>query len=551
VSRRGWPRAVAAPGFPPGAPRREDRAPAALGIRGTEKRAVTKKIPDYLRLHREDSAGNPPDQSDVRGLDALCRSFHRATGWQLSYQPADVEHGWGGCGSPGSAERETGRVVLSRNEQAEGAVAYEDIQPLATAIGSLVEEIHRTRHVVWQREAELAAGIPVAIRSDEDQHFAARLEAVLRGGAEAIGCQAAALYLLDDATSHLKLRACWRLPYSRFLELPRPLRGAVADLEALVGHAVALEDTSLLPHWRTPENFPAALCVPVSSAATPLGTLWFFADRAREFSSQQTHLAELVAGRLVSDLERETLIRESLRGRQADRTLQVLSNWQREQRPYIPPLVEGWQVAGRSEGTEELGGDYYDWCVLPDGRLAVAAGHAEGTRVEAALTAATVQIAMKAHAVYRHEPRQMVSRLNEALWTHSTGHRFASLFYGVIDPESGSVQFASAGSVQSLSCSPLQVRTVNEEQPMLGADPDSRFHQKTFVLEAGDSLLIFSRCQTVRSTNSPSQSFEDSVAHVLQSCERATAEEQLQAIFENQPLLRGPERTAVVARRLS
>jgi serine phosphatase RsbU (regulator of sigma subunit) len=162
-----------------------------------------------------------------------------------------------------------------------------------------------------------------------------------------------------------------------------------------------------------------------------------------------------------------------------------------------------------------------------------------------------VQIAMKSHAVYRHEPRQMVSRLNEALWTHSTGHRFASLFYCVIDPESGSVHFASAGSVQALSCSPLQVRTVNEEQPMLGADPDSRFHQQTFVLEAGDSLLIFSRCQTVRSQNGLPPSFEDSVTHVLQSCEHATAEEQLRAVFESQPLIRGPERTVVVAHRLS
>src|SRR5262249_30680354 len=155
---------------------------------------------------------------------------------------------------------------------------------------------------------ELAAGVPVASRQGEEPHLAERLEAVLKGGAEAVGCQAAGLYLLDEATSELKLRAVWRLPEERLLAPARPLRGAVADLEALVGHAVMLEDTSLLPHWRCPEDFPAAVCVPVSSPSIPLGTLWTFSDRPRDFTPEETNLLEIVAGRLAADLEREMLL---------------------------------------------------------------------------------------------------------------------------------------------------------------------------------------------------------------------------------------------------
>ena len=338
---------------------------------------MTKPIPDYLKLHVEESLATRTQPPDIPGLGACAGCVSRSDrvavelrrrrvpGHRCGVDHADRDGRRGG--------REAGAGVRASRAR-DAALALDRVRPLAQAIGGLVSEIYRTQSTVWQREAELAAGIPVTLRPAEQQQLAYRLESVLRGGAEAIGCQAAALYLLDDATSHLKLRAAWRLPKNRFLDAPRPLRGAVADLEALVGHAVALENTSLLPHWKVPEDFPAALCVPVASTSTPLGTLWFFAQETREFSPEQTHLAEIVAGRLVSDLEREVLVREGLRNRQTDQARQLLTQWQNEQRPNVPPLVDGWQVAGRLSGDDPLSGLLYDWCVLPDGRIAVASG---------------------------------------------------------------------------------------------------------------------------------------------------------------------------------
>ena len=65
---------------------------------------------------------------------------------------------------------------------------------------------------LWQREAELAAGVPLVPHREDQKHLAARLEAVLRAGAEAVGGDAIALYLLDEATTELKLRCSWGLP---------------------------------------------------------------------------------------------------------------------------------------------------------------------------------------------------------------------------------------------------------------------------------------------------------------------------------------------------
>ncbi|NLX54467.1 MAG: SpoIIE family protein phosphatase [Planctomycetaceae bacterium] len=514
---------------------------------------MTKPIPTYLKLHVEESLTARVPVPEIPGLAAALDAFRDITGWRLSYtDTASVPASVAWTMPIGVPEEEEGRLELCPDPAGvASALALDKTQPLAAAIGTLVTEICRAQSVVRHREAELAAGIPVTLRPAEQQQLALRLEAVLRGGAEAIGCQAAALYLLDDATAHLKLRAAWRLPKNRFLDAPRPLRGAVADLEALVGHAVALEDTALLPHWKVPENYPAALCVPVASSSTPLGTLWFFAQATREFTPEQTHLAEIVAGRLVSDLEREVLVREGVRNRQTDQARQLLTQWQNEQRPNVPPLVDGWQVAGCLSGDDPLNGLVYDWCVLPDGRIAVALGQADGLPVEASLTATALHVALKSHATYPHEARQMLDRLNEALWTCSTGNRFASLVYALLDPETGEMEYAMAGETHALVVGPHTCTSLSASEMRLGADPDAHFRQQLGRLDPGDSLLLFT-CGDLTSIDPEAvETDEGRAVAALVAWPRATAEEQVRAVLGELAAESQPDRAVVVARRIS
>lgn len=522
-----------------------------------DEHTVTNNYPEYLKLHTEEQAAASPEPApelpEIRGLDMVCRAFETTTGWHLDYREHESSAGDRrsmppGNGTPGNGMGEAGHFVLAASSA--DAPPLEKVQPLAQAVGYLVDQLLEAQAAVWQREAELAAGIPVTLRPEDQRTLAHRLEAVLRGGAEAIGCQAAALYLLDDATSHLKLRAAWQLPKDRFWQEPRPLRGSVADLEALIGHAVALEDTALLPHWKVPEDFPAALCVPVSTSSTPLGTLWFFDDKVRDFTPEQTHMVEIVAGRLVADLEREVLMRESLRHRQSDVTHRTLVNWQDEQRPRVPPLVDGWQVAGCGGQADTVGSQFHDWCILPDGRIALALGQVEGPPIEAGLTITTLQIALRSHAMYTHEARQMLDRLNESLWTHSTGNRFASLFYAVIDPDSGAMEYGSAGETHSLVYDAQTLDTLTDGNPTLGSDPDHRYGQATRVVELGQTLVIFSRSNLTPLDEELLEPDECRVAELLQKLENATAEEQVRAVAAELEAGSTPARSVVVVRRI-
>jgi serine phosphatase RsbU (regulator of sigma subunit) len=432
----------------------------------------------------------------------LCDVFQQLTGWSLRYSSSGEpprEAAW----SRVFGDAESGRqawLSLTSEDQVGAPLVGASLdggnemvaQELAGALGDVLEELAATRTALWHREAELAAGVPITATPDSESHLAVRLEEILKAAAQTVDCQASAAYLLDEATRKLKLRTCWGLPKSRFLDPPRPLRGAAADLEALVGHAVVLEDAALLPHWKIPEEFRAAVCVPISSPTTPFGTLWMFCDRVRDFSVHETNMIEIVAGRVACELERQMLLQQTLQMRRMGRQLSHAMQWQQNHIPRIKPLLDGWQVAGWTAQADSLGGDFHDWFVLPNGALAVAIGDAEGRMFEASLTASALHAAIKSHARYRHCARSMAERVNETLWTSSVGDQFASLFYGIIQPKTGELDYVLAGHMTACLISD-SIHDLSADSALpLGSQPDCDYPAGRQQMQPGDVLVAIS-----------------------------------------------------------
>jgi len=464
---------------------------------------VTQRTAAHLRLHVEEGPkAKYPSLDEVRGLQSLSHSFRQVTGWSLRCRPEGTSTAnsiWSRAIGMRDGENPCVVSVDAGGEFAGGnrllSAAHcdrEAAEELAGSIADLLEELHQSQYALWQREAELAASVPVTPHPDEQTHLAERLENVLKAGAQAVGCQASAVYMLDEATRKLKLRACWGLPRSRFAEPPRPLRGAAADLEALIGNAVIVREAERLPNWQIPEEFHSAVCVPISSPTTPLGTLWTFCDHGRDFSVGETNTIEIVAGRIAADLERAVLLNQTLQLRSLARQLTHAAQWQQHRLPRIKPLLPHWDLAGWTAQSGALGGDFHDWFVLFGGNLAVAVGDAQGKMFESGLTTATLHTALRAHAAYGHPAQQVAERVNETLWTASVGDQFASLFYATIQPETGAIDYVSAGHVYAAVVGD-SLRTLAPTDTLpLGTQPDSEYPAVSDQLERGEMLVAVS-----------------------------------------------------------
>jgi serine phosphatase RsbU (regulator of sigma subunit) len=478
----------------------------------SELRAVVKPVPSFLKLRTVDSDVAPPDVEHVAGLAELCQAFTQATGWPLEYAaepapPDQIEVLWSapvepGVGaSPGHLRIELG--AAGSLAQLASRVPLEAAEGLATAIARQLQQTFALRKSLWKREAELAAGVPVAARPDEPEHLALRLEAALKSGAQLLECDAAALYTLDEGTSELKLRSSWGLPFERLEQPARPLATALADLEALLGHAVALENMLTLRPWNVPEACEAAMCVPVSSPTMPLGTLWFFSQSPRPFTSEQTNLAELVAGRLAAELDRALLLHEQVQAITVQRQLDQASRMQQHSLSQPAPAIDGYEIAGWTSQAAMLGGAFHEWRMLADGRLALLVADACDGGVAGALVAAAVRATLRDCLETSDDPTQVLTHLHESLLASGAGDQWIGIALAILSPQTGDVSIVSAGRPSALWLATQGPELLLQPSLPLGLeDPtdessademDTGYRVKRRRLELRDSLLLYNR----------------------------------------------------------
>jgi serine phosphatase RsbU (regulator of sigma subunit) len=493
---------------------------------------VTPSAPTSLKLYTErvPTPARPPIQS-IGSLPDVLKAFQSATGWSLQYQTTPTGKAgssdakkiankrWSAPIAPDMGPLE-GQLTLESGETPASAkkrssIEFEAARDMASAVADMVSELMHTRHALWQREADLAAGVPLLPHRETEDHLAERLQAAVKAAASATDCQAAALYLLDEGTTELKLRSCWGLPFDRLTAPARRLQGSLADLEALLGHAVVLENTELMPGWNAPEDFAAAVCVPVSSSTTILGTLWVFCNEPRDFTDQQTNIVEIVAGKIASDLEREMLLREGVDGAMLRKQWLAAERMQKNQLPSISPLLDGWQIAGWAAQSQGLGGTFYDWFCLPEGMVACALGESLECGLTAAFSASAVKAALRSHAAYHREAERTLQKLNLTIWTNSAGDQYADLFFGYVETATGRICCSTAGSPSIVHLTANGWTSFTQKTPLLGESPESEFVQAGYELGVGEAMAVFSKAFREASDASGNRLEEAGLAKLL------------------------------------
>lgn len=139
-------------------------------------------------------------------------------------------------------------------------------------------------------------------------------------------------------------------------------------------------------------------------------------------------------------------LRENMNVRQS---MVLASEVQQNLLPDHAPIVEGLDIAGRSLYCDDTGGDYFDYLTLPQAgfgpRLGVAVGDVTGHGVPSALTMTTVRALLRARAQEVSSLATVIDDVNVHLTEDSTGGRFVTLVYMVLEPRTRNVRWVSAG----------------------------------------------------------------------------------------------------------
>ena len=467
---------------------------------------MARKRSSHLRIHSEEinSAGrNEANQPRAFDIQNLMDDFTEATGWQPRAL-ATTPHANAKSGE--SAERSVPlrqRVELVNVAMMDGLLGAEDLLDLPMtgedaawqllkSIDSLVQRLNETEKALSHQEANLATEVGVNVRSDEGHQLADRLLESLHRASELTNSDAAALYLLDDTTSELKMRCCWGMPASALAHPPRNLRGSLADLEALMGNAVLLENTRVAPEWNCPEPFAAAMCVPIGSPTMPHGTLWLFSEHIRDFEDADIDAAKAATEKILSDIERSVLAEEVLKTRRLNRQFEDASLVQASRLPDQQPLHEDYEIAGWTYQGQALGGNFHTWNINRLGHITAAMGDAATSGPAGALVATSVQTVVETCWNSNHKPSQVIRKANDILWASQDGDWRSSLCYLQVHPESGSTQLSIAGDICAYLIGSRGYRLIAGNTTLLALQPDSSYRNEQLYLEAGDLLMIAS-----------------------------------------------------------
>ena len=300
-----------------------------------------------------------------------------------------------------------------------------------------------------REEAEQMAGIVHGLQMLLDVALAHNrldemLEALLPRVCEVVDAEGAAI-LLPDGDGSLRLWA------SMFRDVQaEPLTIQVG--EGIAGR-VAQEKRPLLFQDPDPSEvvdpalhgLESILGVPLMAGDEVTGVLKVGVPAPRRFSEDDLLLLGLAADRVALAIDHLRVY---------EREHRIAETLQRSLLPERLPSLPGLEVAARylpAASESEVGGDWYDVIAMPGGRVGLVMGDVAGKGLAAASMVGTLRSAMRAYALEGHNPAEVLSRLNELVWSEADDSHMTTLVYVVFDPADGSVRWVNAGHLPPLA----------------------------------------------------------------------------------------------------
>ena len=216
--------------------------------------------------------------------------------------------------------------------------------------------------------------------------------------------------------------------------------------------------------------------------ATPLIVI----NRISEDKIAEEWSADIVTP-FLEEIEQQARERERV-----EQDLRVARRIQQASLPKEVPEVQGWQINPHYQPAREVGGDFYDFLELEDGRLGLVVGDATGHGVPAALVMSTTCGMLRAVALSVDSPGEVLARVNEALSARIPPSMFVTCFYAILEPKSGRLLYANAGHDLPYLRRGWGAEELRARGMPLGLMPGMSYEEKEVMLGAGEAVLFYS-----------------------------------------------------------
>lgn len=252
-------------------------------------------------------------------------------------------------------------------------------------------------------------------------------------------------------------------------------------------------DCPFPPSLRTIFTCDDILGIPLSAQGTLVGALlvdYSSIDKANE--QRQLHILEGVADQCALAIQTAKLQEEAVTVRSFEREMELARGIQLSLLPEDPPHIENWELEAYYRPARLVGGDFYDFIPLADGKYGLVIADVTDKGVAAAMFMTISRTVIRAVASSRRSPRETLIRVNRLMMQMSRSGLFFTCWYAILDPHDGTLAFSNGGHNP-----PLLIREngyfheLRIKGMAIGVVEDIRLRESTVKLRPGDTLLTY------------------------------------------------------------
>jgi serine phosphatase RsbU (regulator of sigma subunit)/pSer/pThr/pTyr-binding forkhead associated (FHA) protein len=274
---------------------------------------------------------------------------------------------------------------------------------------------------------------------------------------------------------------------------------AVRDKVINEKQSLLITDTSQNQAFAASETIVAQrvrslMAVPLQTKDTVIGLIYVDSpDIIRPFTSEDLTVLTVMANNAAINIEHRRLVEVEQAERVMAKELEQAAEIQKGLLPKAVPEVPGLDVGGLSVACRHVGGDYYDFLELSDGRIGIIVGDVAGKGMSAALLMSNLQARVQILAEEGDDMATLMTRLNRSVTAACPGNRFITFFMCIIDPRTGEFEASNAGhNPPYIVRADGAVETLVVGGPVLGILRQMTYEAERGKLNPGDVLLLFS-----------------------------------------------------------
>ena len=247
-----------------------------------------------------------------------------------------------------------------------------------------------------------------------------------------------------------------------------------------------------------------------------------------------------LASQVSSTLHQAEIYTQTIANERVVQELKLAGEIQMSLLPHTLPLITGYQISGVLEPTRETSGDFYDWILLENGKLGILIADVADKGMGAALYMTLSRTLFRSYAIeHTSRPDLVMKSVNARLLADAAADLFVTVFYAVLDPATGTLDYSNAGQNPPILIQCGIVKTLERTGMALGVLADATWKQATTTIQPGD-VLVFYTDGIIDAQNAEGDFYEQKrLVNITHACLGKTAQEFNAAILNSVHIFAG------------